>query len=244
MTSSGVGDIRGTGYETIGAPIADPRDEEEWTGHLPPRDVDLSCGEIDRNFSICHRPNVAIHPKTTVATANFFDLTLDPSVTEIFKYHIEVGRQGDANDQAVADGKPTPTCPKRPLRKPLVRRIINAAFQQYETEFGGHRVPHDGMAAAYSASRLPWDKHEFQDVNPDNVGAASANAGRRSRAFTVRLQYVETIRLRDLFDYFMNPDANPLPALQALDVAARHLGAQRCAHALRAALTKWLRCAS
>uniref|UniRef100_K3X8F2 Piwi domain-containing protein n=1 Tax=Globisporangium ultimum (strain ATCC 200006 / CBS 805.95 / DAOM BR144) TaxID=431595 RepID=K3X8F2_GLOUD len=178
-------------------------------------------------------------------------------MTEIFKYHVAVEltpldndakygpRSAEVKDVTMSDAEPKqqdvemsepserdrkPPPSDRPLRKQLVRMVINAVLQQYEADFDGIRVVHDGMAAIYSPRRLPWDTKDFLEVNPDGPVSAEAKAqrkGRGPRTFSVKLKYVETINMRELTEYYTNPEANPMPALQALDVAARHLGAQR-----------------
>ncbi|KAG1701080.1 hypothetical protein DVH05_011320 [Phytophthora capsici] len=130
--------------------------------------------------------------------------------------------------------------PERPLPRSLVRNVINAALRQYETEFGGIRVVHDGMSAMYAPAMLPWDGHSktFVDVNPDGpsptppppppaAGAAPRRPFRGPPTFVVKIKLAETILTSSLTDYYTNPDVNAMPVLQALDVAARHLGAQR-----------------
>ncbi|KAL4105440.1 hypothetical protein PRIC1_003504 [Phytophthora ramorum] len=130
--------------------------------------------------------------------------------------------------------------PERPLPRTLVRNVINAALHQYEGEFGGLRVVHDGMTALYSPAMLPWTARDFADVNPDGPSATPAppapppsadGAPRRSfrgpRTFVVKMKLVETISTSSLEDYYSNPEVNVMPVLQALDVVARHLGAQR-----------------
>ncbi|RLN37082.1 hypothetical protein BBJ28_00025158, partial [Nothophytophthora sp. Chile5] len=131
--------------------------------------------------------------------------------------------------------------PERPLPRSLVRNVINAALRQYETEFGGIRVVHDGMSALYSPAMLPWNAKDFGNVNPDGPATAppppppasgAAGEGQRRgyrgpRTFVVKIKIVETIPTSSLTDYYSNPDVNVMPVLQALDVAARHLGAQR-----------------
>ncbi|KAG2527411.1 hypothetical protein JM18_003139 [Phytophthora kernoviae] len=132
--------------------------------------------------------------------------------------------------------------PERPLPRSLVRNIINAALRQYEGEFGGVRVVHDGMAALYSPTMLPWNSKDFTDVNPDSTNSvpapppapAAGDAGdvprrrfRGPRTFVVKMKLVETISTASLKEYYTNPDVNVMPVLQALDVVARHLGAQR-----------------
>ncbi|GAB9475743.1 hypothetical protein Gpo141_00012825 [Globisporangium polare] len=254
-TSAGAGDIRGTGYESIGEPIADPRIEEEWSGRLPARDVDTNHKDLNKTFLICRRPNVSIHSKSTQISVNYFGLSVDPKMSEIFKYHVaveltprtdakygpsaanqkDVSMSGDEPKEADVEmsevSEPKPTIPQReerPLRKPLVRMVINAVLQQFEAEFGGVRVVHDGMAAIYSPQRLPWDTKDFDDVNPDGPQDRNPQRkGRGPRTFSMKMRYVETINMQDLFNYYSNPDVNPMPVLQALDVAARHLGAQR-----------------
>ncbi|TYZ59295.1 hypothetical protein PybrP1_006571 [[Pythium] brassicae (nom. inval.)] len=224
-TSSGVGAVPGNGYEAVGAPIVDPHDEEEWCGRLPPRDVAVDCMELQQTFDICRRPNFAVHARTIAVTVNCFALTLDPRVEEIYKYHVHVERTPLEHDnEGRARGEQQASA--RPLRKSLVRRVISAAFCQYDAEFDGHRVSHDGMGAAYSAVRLPWDNKVLAGVNPNLLGAATATGARRERGFMVTLKFVEMINVRELFDHFTRPKVNPLPALQALDVAARHLAAQ------------------
>ncbi|KAE9213998.1 Protein argonaute [Phytophthora fragariae] len=130
--------------------------------------------------------------------------------------------------------------PERPLPRSLVRNVINAALRQYETEFNGIRVVHDGMAALYSPAMLPWNAKDFADINPDSNGApappqqppaggdgAPRRGFRGPRTFIVKMKLVETISTSSLTDYYANPDTNVMPVLQALDVVARHLGAQR-----------------
>ncbi|KAK1945493.1 Protein argonaute-2 [Phytophthora citrophthora] len=129
--------------------------------------------------------------------------------------------------------------PERPLPRSLVRSVINAALRQYESEFGGLRVVHDGMAALYSPAMLPWNAKDFPDINPDGPsttpvpppqppsGDGAQRRFRGPRTFLVKMKLVETISTSSLKDYYSNPDVNVMPVLQALDVVARHLGAQR-----------------
>ncbi|KAG2788481.1 Protein argonaute [Phytophthora cactorum] len=131
--------------------------------------------------------------------------------------------------------------PERPLPRSLVRNVINAALRQYEAEFGGIRVVHDGMSAMFAPAVLPWESHSktFVDVNPDGpsptppppprpaAGDAPRRPFRGPRTFVVKIKLAETISTHSLKDYYSNPDVNVMPVLQALDVAARHLGAQR-----------------
>jgi len=131
--------------------------------------------------------------------------------------------------------------PERPLPRALVRNVINAAIRQYESEFGGAKVVHDGMSAMYAPAMLPWQSKTFVDVNPDGpsstpapppppppaAGEAPRRPFRGPRTFVVKIKLAESISTSSLTDYFSNPDVNVMPVLQALDVAARHLGAQR-----------------
>ncbi|CAI5719476.1 unnamed protein product [Peronospora farinosa] len=131
--------------------------------------------------------------------------------------------------------------PERPLPRSLVRNVINAALRQYEVDFGGIRVVHDGMSAMYAPAMLSWEAHckTFVDVNPDGpsptpppppppaAGEAPRRPFRGPRTFVLKMKLAETISTSTLTDYYSNPDVNVMPVLQALDVAARHLGAQR-----------------
>ncbi|KAE8915142.1 Protein argonaute-2 [Phytophthora fragariae] len=253
---------------------------DEWTGRAGVRDVPSDDPELQQEFLICRRPNVARGGKSMQLQVNYFGISLDSLPGEIFKYHVDVerspdlaadskygpsgGAPGDQKDETMGDepkqeGKDEKEDkedvemsdvaappkreqrPERPLPRTLVRNVINAALRQYETEFGDIRVVHDGMSAMYAPKILPWDAHSktFVDINPDGPSptpapapaAAAGEAPRRPfrgpRTFVVKIKLAETIATSSLTDYYSNPDVNVMPVLQALDVAARHLGAQR-----------------
>lgn len=190
--------------------------------------------------------------------SNYFALTLDPSIREIFKYHVAVERTADnkygpsegdaARDVAMTTDEPkqedvamtdvsTPVPkPERPLPKPLVRNIINETLRQFEKDFDGIRVVHDGMAAVYAPQMLPWETKIFTEINPDGESQqpppppnADGTPSRRRgpSTFKVTMKKVESIPVSELETYYQTRQGNPLKVLQALDVAARHLGAQR-----------------
>ncbi|KAL3656860.1 hypothetical protein V7S43_018203 [Phytophthora oleae] len=256
----------------IGNPIADPRIEEEWSGRAGVREVHAEDPDLQQQVQICRRPGVARTGKTVKLNVNYFGISLDSTLGEIFKYHVTVERspdlqadskygpsgpdQKDENmgDEPKQEGKDVkvdmaePTAdappkqearPERPLPRSLVRSVINAALRQYESEFGGLRVVHDGMAALYSPAMLPWNAKDFLDINPDgpipnpvpppqpSSGDGAQRRLRGPRTFLVKMKLVETISTSSLKDYYSNPDVNVMPVLQALDVVARHLGAQR-----------------
>ncbi|OWZ15196.1 Glutathione peroxidase [Phytophthora megakarya] len=54
--------------------------------------------------------------------------------------------------------------PERPLPRSLVRNVINAALRQYEEEFGGIRVVHEGMSAMYAPIMPPWTNNTLVDI--------------------------------------------------------------------------------
>eukprot|EP00644_Phytophthora_capsici_P007207 jgi/Phyca11/566737/estExt2_Genewise1.C_PHYCAscaffold_220354 len=117
---------------------------------------------------------------------------------------------------------------ERPLPRSIVRKIINAALQQYKTDLGGIRVVHDGMSALYSPQKFEWNSRDFPDVDPDGNRDGSQHRGSRGPpTFIVQMKLAETIAVGSVEDHYSNPDANVMPILQALDVVARHLGAQR-----------------
>lgn len=168
---------------------------------------------------------------------NYFAITLNTAPTEIMKYHVDVVRTPYAhNDSQPAHEQPPQQQPQRPLPRSLVRNVINAALQQYESEFNGIRVVHDGMSALYAPKKLEWNAREFPDVNPDapsngiqrSQHPADGQRGRRGpRTFIVKIKLAEAIPVNSLDAFYKNPDENVMPVLQALDVVARHLGAQR-----------------
>ncbi|RLN21525.1 hypothetical protein BBJ28_00025119, partial [Nothophytophthora sp. Chile5] len=273
----GAGAVSGSGYEQIGAPVADPRIQDEWSGRAGVREVKSDDADLLQEFQICRRPGVARSGQTVSLQVNYFGVSLDSVPAEIFKYHVDVerspdlgadakygpsgGAPGEKKDESMGDepkqadkdvemadpSAPAPPKreerPERPLPRSLVRNVINAALRQYESEFGGIRVVHDGMSALYAPTLLPWNAKDFGDVNPDGVsvtpapppaGGAAAAAGegqrrgyRGPRTFVVKMKLAETISTSSLADYYSNPEVNVMPVLQALDVAARHLGAQR-----------------
>ncbi|TDH67242.1 hypothetical protein CCR75_003347 [Bremia lactucae] len=272
----GVGTLSGSGYESLGEPVADPRLLDEWTGRAGVRDVSTEDPELQQEFLICRRPGIGRGGKSMQLQVNYFSVLLDGAPTEILKYHVDVARSPDTamdmkygpsakeNDATMAestdDGHASvhkvekqdkdvemsdavaplkrETRPERPLPRSLVRNVINAALRQYESDFNGIRVVHDGMAAMYAPAMLPWDGQAktFIDVNPDGISPtppppAAGDAPRRPfrgpRTFVVKIKLAEAISTSTLKDYYSNPDVNVMPVLQALDVAARHLGAQR-----------------
>eukprot|EP00644_Phytophthora_capsici_P004536 jgi/Phyca11/533965/estExt2_fgenesh1_pg.C_PHYCAscaffold_190051 len=142
----GVGTVTGSGYETIGDPVSDPRLQDEWTGRAGVRDAD----------------------------------------------------------------------------------------QVTEAEFGVIRAVHDGRAAIYAPTELPWTSKTFAEVDPYRPSptapppAAAGDTRRRGPpTFVVKIKLAETISTSSLADYYTNPDVNVLPLLQALNVVARYLNAQR-----------------
>ncbi|RLN93228.1 hypothetical protein BBJ28_00009155 [Nothophytophthora sp. Chile5] len=237
----GVGEVIGSGYEHIGTPVMDPHLRKQWSGRTGPREVPADDAELQQEFRICQRPGVAKGGKTVHLEANYFGLSLDLAPAEIFKYHVDVTRTPEPEANTVQQSQQQR--PERPLPRSFARNVINAALRQYESEFGGIRVVHDGMSALYSPTMLPWNAKDFGDVNPDGVSvtpapppaggdAAAAGEGQRRgyrgpRTFVVKMKLAETISTSSLADYYSNPDVNVMPVLQALDVAARHLGAQR-----------------
>lgn len=261
-TGPGAGGIQGSGYEQIGNSVADPRIQEQWSGQGPALDVPDSA--LTETFAICARPSFGQSGKTMSMSTNYFALTLDPSIREIFKYHVDVERtadtkygpaEGDAarnvamvseepkqEDVAMTDVSAPASKPERPLSKPLVRNIINETLRQFEKDFGGIRVVHDGMSAVYAPQMLPWETKIFTDINPDGESQpqqpppTTEGAPTRRRGpstFKVTMKKVESIPMSELETYYQTRQGNPLKVLQALDVAARHLGAQRydfCSH--------------
>ncbi|OWZ02930.1 Argonaute3, partial [Phytophthora megakarya] len=200
-----------------------PRIQDEWAGRAEVLAVNPDDPDLQQEFLICRRPGVAKGGKTAQMKVNYFGVSLDQAPPEIFKYHVDHEQR-----------------PERPLPHSLVRNVINAALRQYEEEFGGIRVVHDGMSAMYAPVTLPWTNNTFVDVNPDDssptpppppvaVGDAPRRPFRGPRTFVVKIKMAETISTTSLTDYYMysNPDVNVMPVLQALDVVACHLGAQR-----------------
>ncbi|KAE9141816.1 hypothetical protein PF006_g13029 [Phytophthora fragariae] len=225
-------DQEGSGYEQIGQPIADLRIQDEEGGRAGVREVRADDADLQQEVQICRRPGVAQRGNTTQLNVNYFGISLDSVVPEIFKYHVTVERSPVVSTDA------PPRSEARPERT-LVCNVINAALRQYETELNGIRVVHDGMAALYSPTMLPWNAKDFADINPDSTGvpalpqqppAGGDGAPRRgfggTRTFVVKMKLVETISTSSLSDYYANPDVNVEPALQALDVVIRHLAAQ------------------
>jgi hypothetical protein len=127
---------------------------------------------------------------------------------------------GDGETEASAAPGREPRA-ERPLPHPLVRDVINAAVRQYEDDFHGVRVVHDGMSALYSPMRLPWDAKAFLAVKLDDTNS------RHSRTFTVKMKFVEVVENESLLEYYKIPGVNVRPVLQAMDTIARHLATQR-----------------
>ncbi|KAK1941710.1 Protein argonaute 1B [Phytophthora citrophthora] len=117
---------------------------------------------------------------------------------------------------------------ERPLSRSIVLKVINAALQQYEADLGGIRVVHDGMSALYSPEMFEWNNRDLSDVDPDGNRDRSQQRGFLGPpTFTVKMKLAETIAVGNVEDHYNNPDENVMPILQALDIVARHLGAQR-----------------
>ncbi|RLN26787.1 hypothetical protein BBO99_00006438 [Phytophthora kernoviae] len=186
-------------------------------------------------------PDLAADSKYGPSGADQKDETMGDELKEEGK---QEGKEekGEDKDVEMSDVSAAPPKreqrPDRPLPRALVRNIINAALRQYESEFAGIRVVHDGMSALYAPSMLPWDAQSktFVEVNPDGTTPTPPPApapgqpprrGFKPRTFVVKMKLAESIPTSSLTDYYSNPDVNVMPVLQALDVAARHLGAQR-----------------
>jgi hypothetical protein len=135
---------------------------------------------------------------------------------------------------------------ERPLPRSLVRNVINAALRQYEPEFGGTKVVHDGMSAMYAPAELPWRSKTCIDVNPDGVtsapvppaqrpggGEASRLPARGPRTFAVKIKLAEVISTASLTDHYSNPDVSVTPLLQALSSALASRTPARLVHSSR-----------
>lgn len=228
----------------------DPRLIDDWQGKNPPHEVSDEDPDIDRNFLITLRANYNTIGKTVPIQSNHFSVTLNVTPeTEVFKYHVAIerspdGKYGGADAKATVEedkdvqmsdaikqeqGIPEKVFEVRPLRKSLVRMILNELIRQNEEKFGGVRVVHDGMSSIYAPEKLAWDEETFKNVNPDGPKLGQEGKGRPPPTFDVKIKLVEAIPFCTLSDYYSDPEVNVMPILQALDVAARHLGAQRYA---------------
>ncbi|KAK1944269.1 Protein argonaute-2 [Phytophthora citrophthora] len=218
-TGPGSGSITGSGYENIGSPITDPKLIEEWTGRAGERNVNPDDADLQQNVFICRRPDVGRGGKHIDVQVNYFSVSLNAAPVEIFKYHVLVERETDVEFSDVGQ-------PPR-LSRSLVRKVIDAALRQYQSEFGGICVVHDSVAAIYVPSRLQWDSKTFANINPDDFQPTPSASGSNHRTFSMTIKLVEAIVTGTLADYYKNPDVNIMPVLQALNVVACHLGAQR-----------------
>lgn len=215
----------------------DPRKQQLWTGRVGALEVNNDDPDLQRECQISRRPGFGKEGRSIQVYVNYFAITLTTAPTEIMKYHVDVVRTPYThNDSQPAHEQPPQQQPQRPLPRSLVRNVINAALRQYESEFNGIRVVHDGMSALYAPKKLEWNAREFPDVNPDapsngtqrSQQPADGQRGRRGpRTFIVKIKLAEAIPVNSLDAYYKNPDENVMPVLQALDVVARHLGAQR-----------------
>ncbi|KAL4105443.1 hypothetical protein PRIC1_003507 [Phytophthora ramorum] len=229
----GIGEITGFGYEKIGDTIMDPRLQELWTGRAAPLEIKADDPDLQNETKICRRSSFGKDGRTMRVNVNYFGISLDAAPVEIFKYHVDVVRSPfpDEISQPREDTKPQPPRMERPLPRAVVRNVINAALRQYEHELHGVRVVHDGMSALFSPKKLEWNAKDFLNVNPDGPSLAPSGdtqRGRRGpRTFIVKMKLAETIAVSSLQGHYNNPNENVMPVLQALDVVARHLGAQR-----------------
>ncbi|KAG2788143.1 Protein argonaute [Phytophthora cactorum] len=226
-----IGDVRGCGYEKIGDAMMDPRKQELWSGRAPPLEIDPEDPELQKETQICRRPGFGKDGRVMKMNVNYFSISLDQAPVEVFKYHVDVERAPYPDESPMKDQKPLPSRPVRPLPRELVRRVINAALHQYEAELGGIRVVHDGMSALYSPQKFAWNARDFPDVNPDGTSSEQQKGGgfrrRGPPTFIVKVKLAEAIALQSVEEHYRNADENVMPVLQALDVVARHLGAQR-----------------
>ncbi|KAL3668384.1 hypothetical protein V7S43_006473 [Phytophthora oleae] len=236
--SSGVGEIDGCGYESIENTTMDPRLQDLWTGRVPPLEINDEDPDLQSETKICRRPGFGKEGKTQSMRVNYFSISLDKAPVEIFKYHVDVVRSPRPDERTEPQGGENPTfkgdqtseAPRveRPLSRSVVRKVINAALQQYQAHLGGIRVVHDGMSALYSPQKFEWNNRDFPDVNLDGDGDGSQHRGSRGPpTFIVKMKVAETIAVGSVEDHYNNPDENVMPILQALDIVARHLGAQR-----------------
>ncbi|KAG6614629.1 Argonaute4 (AGO4) [Phytophthora cinnamomi] len=230
----GIGDIHGCGYESIGDSIMDPRVQDLWIGRAPPIDVNPEDPELQMETQICRRPGFGTEGKRMNMNVNYFSISLDAAPPEIFKYHVDVAHTPQDESMQRHEEKKLESEPprfQRPLPRALVRNVINAALRQYESEFCGIRVVHDGMSALYSPTKFEWNSRDFLSVNPDApTNDPQTGDGRRRRgprSFIVKMKLAETISVGSLEAHYNSPDENVMPVLQSLDVVARHLGAQR-----------------
>ncbi|KAF1783873.1 Protein argonaute, N-terminal [Phytophthora cactorum] len=234
--------------------------ERRVDGRAGVREVSAEDPDLQQEFLICRRPGLGRGGKSAQMQVNYFMCRLTqprprslsttwmssarpilpqtPSMEgkdEKEGKRTRTRRKAKDKDVEMSDVSAAPKReqrPERPLPRSLVRNVINAALRQYEAEFGGIRVVHDGMSAMFAPAVLPWESHSktFVDVNPDGPSPTPPPPPRPAagpRTFVVKIKLAETISTHSLKDYYSNPDVNVMPVLQALDVAARHLGAQR-----------------
>ncbi|RLN64008.1 hypothetical protein BBJ29_005345 [Phytophthora kernoviae] len=237
----GVGKIYGCGYEKVGDTIMDPRKQELWAGRVDAVEVKADDPDLLEESKICRRPGFGKDGRSIKVQVNCFGISLGAVPAEIFKYHVDVIRTPNPEEEAQPQQPPG-----RPLPHSIMRNVINAALRQYEAAFRGIRVAHDGMSALYSPSKFDWNARDFPDINPDNpsadcaptsqrqpqsAGDVACDAPRRGfkgpRTFIVKMKLAESIEVSSLDAHYKNPDENVIPVIQALDVVARHLGAQR-----------------
>ncbi|EEY61191.1 Argonaute4 (AGO4) [Phytophthora infestans T30-4] len=188
----------------------DPRKQELWSGRAPPLKINPEDPELQMETRVCRRPGFGKDGRTMKMNVNYFSISLDKAPVEVFKYHVD---------------------PARLLPRALVRNVINAALTQYKAELGGVRVVHDGMSALFAPQKFEWNARDFPDVNPDRPSSEQQKDGgfrrRGPPTFIVKVKLAETIALQSVEEHYRNPDENVMPVLQALDIVARHLGAQR-----------------
>lgn len=129
------------------------------------------------------------------------------------------------NSSAAAQHKDGPASRiERPLRRELVRTIINETLRQQASDFGDVKVVHDGVAALYAPALLPFGQSiEYAEMYPDGI-TPPPTKGRAPMTCKVKIKLVEAI---ELHQSYTDPEMNPLKAFQALDATARHLGSQR-----------------
>ncbi|KAF4027634.1 hypothetical protein GN244_ATG20749 [Phytophthora infestans] len=80
----------GSGYESIGDPVSDPRLQDEWTGRAGVRDVSAEDPDLQQEFLICRRPGLGRGGKSVQMQVNYFGVSLDSAPPEIIKYHVDV----------------------------------------------------------------------------------------------------------------------------------------------------------
>ncbi|KAE9355524.1 hypothetical protein PF008_g4015 [Phytophthora fragariae] len=177
-------------------------------------------------FLLCRRPGVASGGKAVKLQVNCVELSVDSTPSEIFVYHVAMARSNESDKDESRWWRLFP--------RALMRRVFDAVIWQYEAEFGGVQVVHDGTSLMYSPVLLPWTAQTkmFRDVDPnsvENAPGSQENSQSRVRTglFVVSAKLVDAITTKSLTEYYSNPNVDAMPALQALGVILRCLARQR-----------------